>query len=32
MRLEGEESQTHVGEDEVFSQEVEQLKQLMEKR
>lgn len=32
MRLEGEESQTHVGEDEVLCQEVQQLKQLMEKR
>lgn len=30
--LEGEESQTHVGEDEVLCQEVQQLKQLMGKR
>lgn len=29
MRLEGEESQTHIGEDEVLCQEVQQLKQLM---
>lgn len=31
MWLEGEESQTHVGEDEVLCQEVQQLKQLMGK-
>lgn len=30
--LEGEESQTHVGEDEVLRQEVQQLKQLLDKR
>lgn len=30
VRLEGEESQTHVGEDEVLCQEVQQLKQLLD--
>lgn len=32
MGLEGEESQAHVGEDEVLCQEVQQLKQLLVKR